>query len=436
MKNLILQLSIIVSFVLMHLITFSQSYRFLGTWDTNGVPNYLEAVSDTVTSDALNEIYNVLPERQENLTYVDYNNYLNIKLDTATRVWVSIVAEGAGFKNTLSYYTYTKGNPPSTTSDIDSLTVLFPNASMSGSGGGLTAGDKVYLDSFLTNTEIAFCLSANAYDDANDTVGNGYAKYFTNFYLNPENTDSLRAHNVVFWDNSCQKYVLGFEDLDRRYGSDDDFNDCLFYITMDPLPPFAREGGDSSDSPPVLPVELISFEANYSNSSIVLNWSTASEINNQGFEVQRAMDNLNFKTIGFVNGNGNSNTIKNYSFTDKDINITGTYYYRLKQIDFDGKYEYSGIQTVKLEENKILFSAFPNPINGDNKLNYKIVSGNKFNSGIVNLYTTNGMLIYSMPINFHNSYSNQINLNGIKSGMYILEFKSKYQNLKEKIIVQ
>jgi hypothetical protein len=205
---------------------------------------------------------------------------------------------------------------------------------------------------------------------------------------------------------------------------------------MDPLPPFAREGGDSSDSPPVLPVELISFEANYSNSSIVLNWSTASEINNQGFEVQRAMDNLNFKTIGFVNGNGNSNTIKNYSFTDKDINITGTYYYRLKQIDFDGKYEYSGIQTVKLEENKILFSAFPNPINGDNKLNYKIVSGNKFNSGIVNLYTTNGMLIYSMPINFHNSYSNQINLNGIKSGMYILEFKSKYQNLKEKIIVQ
>jgi len=129
--------------------TYSQSYRFIGSWDSNGVPNYLEPISDTITTEALNDIYDVLPERQENLTYVDYDNYLNIKLDTATRVWVSIIAEGAGFKNTLSYYTYTVDDPPSSTSEIDSLTVIFPNASMSGSGGGLDAGDKVYLDSFL-----------------------------------------------------------------------------------------------------------------------------------------------------------------------------------------------------------------------------------------------------------------------------------------------
>ncbi len=436
MKNLIFQLIAIVLLMCIHLDIFSQSYRFIGTWDANGVPNYLEPIPDTITTEALNDIYTVLPERHKNLTYVDYNNYLNIKLDTATRVWVSIIAEGAGFKNTLSYYTYAIGNSPSSTSDIDSLTVLFPNASMSGSGGGLSAGDKVYLDSFLTNTEIAFCLSSNAYDDVNDTVGNGYAKYFTNFNLNPENTDSLRAHNVVFWDNSCKKYVLGFEDLDRRYGSDDDFNDCLFYITMDPLPPFARPGGDSNDIPPVLPVELISFEASYSNSSIILNWTTASEISNQGFEIQRAIDSFEFKKIGYVSGNGNSNTINNYTYTDNASSNSGIYYYRLKQIDFDGKYEYSGIQTVRLTNSKLLFSAFPNPLIDNNKLLYKISSNASYNEGIISLFTTSGILIYSMPIHFNGSvYSGQINISGIKSGMYILEYRTRVKALREKVIV-
>jgi len=267
-------------------------------------------------------------------------------------------------------------------------------------------------------------------------VGNGYAKYFTNYYLNPENTDSLRAHNVVFWDNSCKKYVLGFEDLDRRYGSDDDFNDCLFYITMDPLPPFARPGGDTNSTPPVLPVTLINFEASYYHSNIILYWSTASEINNKGFEIQRAVNNLDFQTIGFVDGNRNSNTIKNYTFTDNNVFTTATYYYRLKQIDFDGKFEFSGIQTVHLADNKTLFSAFPNPISNDRRLSYKISSNDKLNDGIISLFTSSGVLIYSAPIHFNGvNYTNKIDINGIKSGMYVLEYRTRANAMMEKIIV-
>ncbi len=205
---------------------------------------------------------------------------------------------------------------------------------------------------------------------------------------------------------------------------------------MDPLPPFARPGGNSNDTPPVLPVTLINFDASYYNSNIVLNWSTASEINNKGFEIQRAVNNIDFQTIGFIDGNGNSNTIKNYTFTDNNVFTTATYYYRLKQIDFDGKFEYNGIQTVQLADNKTLFNAFPNPINNDRKLTYKISSNDKFNNGIISLFTNSGILIYSVPIRFNGiNYTNQIDISGIKSGMYVLEYRTRVKTLREKIIV-
>ena len=92
----------------------------------------------------------------------------------------------------------------------------------------------------------------------------------------------------------------------------------------------------------LLPVELISFYAKIIGLTIELNWSTATEINNYGFNVERALqtNNRDWKTIGFVNGNGNSNSPKSYTYEDKNI-IAGKYSYRLKQIDNDGQFEYS-----------------------------------------------------------------------------------------------
>ncbi|MFH1196800.1 MAG: T9SS type A sorting domain-containing protein [bacterium] len=135
-----------------------------------------------------------------------------------------------------------------------------------------------------------------------------------------------------------------------------------------------------------LPVELISFAARISDENVILNWQTATEVNNYGFEIERAANlrgledgngnhNLGgFKLIGFVEGSGNSNSIKEYSFTDKDI-ISGNYSYRLKQIDIDGSFTYSGVVevTFNLQPSTFeLYQNYPNPFNPTTTIRYAV----------------------------------------------------------------
>jgi len=110
-----------------------------------------------------------------------------------------------------------------------------------------------------------------------------------------------------------------------------------------------------------LPVELISFSAKKMERSVMLNWATASEINNDGFAIQRSRDGINFEEIGWENGSGDSDSYRQYDFEDFESKANGIYYYRLKQIDFDGKYEYSTVAAVSFaKENEI--NIFPNPV--------------------------------------------------------------------------
>ena len=123
-----------------------------------------------------------------------------------------------------------------------------------------------------------------------------------------------------------------------------------------------------------LPVELVEFTAKTVNNQFVqLNWKTATEINNKGFEVQRSLDGINFEKIGFITGNGNSNLINNYSFQDNNV-AKGVYYYKLKQIDFDGEFEYSEIRNASiLGDDKIEVSYFiPNPAENNTILNFVV----------------------------------------------------------------
>ena len=108
-----------------------------------------------------------------------------------------------------------------------------------------------------------------------------------------------------------------------------------------------------------LPVEFLQFEATCQNELSELIWSTASEINNDYFTIERSADAKNFEVLARVNGNGNSNTTINYKWTD-DNPINGASYYRLKQTDFNGAFKYSGIRTVSCEELDDI-SIYPNP---------------------------------------------------------------------------
>jgi hypothetical protein len=121
-----------------------------------------------------------------------------------------------------------------------------------------------------------------------------------------------------------------------------------------------------------VPVELASFTASASAGVVELNWITATETNNQGFEVQRS-NGSDYETIAFVDGNGTTTATQAYSYTDRSVEV-GVYTYRLKQVDFDGTFEYSSVIEVDvpapaefgLEQN------YPNPFNPSTKISFQL----------------------------------------------------------------
>jgi hypothetical protein len=131
--------------------------------------------------------------------------------------------------------------------------------------------------------------------------------------------------------------------------------------------------------PVALPVELSSFTALVKNNFVILNWTTQTEVNNYGFEIERTSNvkgqmSDSWTKIGFVNGNGNSNSPKSYSYEDKNV-TAGKYSYRLKQIDNDGQIEYS--KTIEVEFNGFnkfeLSQNYPNPFNPATTIRFNII---------------------------------------------------------------
>jgi photosystem II stability/assembly factor-like uncharacterized protein len=122
-----------------------------------------------------------------------------------------------------------------------------------------------------------------------------------------------------------------------------------------------------------LPVELNSFNASVEGKNVNLNWSTATEINNRGFEVQRKGSAGEFVSVGFVKGHGTTQEKHEYTFTDKNLE-SGSYFYRLKQIDMNGVFEFSKIVEVEIRvPNKFELSQnYPNPFNPTTKISYEI----------------------------------------------------------------
>ncbi|MDY0081554.1 MAG: T9SS type A sorting domain-containing protein [Ignavibacteriaceae bacterium] len=148
-----------------------------------------------------------------------------------------------------------------------------------------------------------------------------------------------------------------------------------------------------------VPVELASFTAEVNNNNVLLSWITATEINNQGFEIERSEKleargkntNEDWEKIGFVGGNGTTTEISHYTFIDEDVTI-GTYNYRLKQIDYDGSFEYSNIAEVKVRIpfEYFLFQNYPNPFNPETNIDYRIPEETLVN---ISLYDITGSKI-------------------------------------------
>ena len=125
----------------------------------------------------------------------------------------------------------------------------------------------------------------------------------------------------------------------------------------------------------VIPVELTTFEAKVEEQCIVIRWETATELNNMGFDIERSADNKSFTKIGSVEGKGTTTEKQEYVFKDTDVNGKGKFYYRLKQIDFDGTINYS--ETIEVEYSIVpqvfsLSQNYPNPFNPITTINFGI----------------------------------------------------------------
>ncbi|MFP5039655.1 LruC domain-containing protein [Parasediminibacterium sp. JCM 36343] len=209
--------------------------------DALGKPTYLEPTNDTISSDLLANLSYSLPESKalpgsKGQSYLDNSATSDIIMSDTATVWLTFVSEGAGNRNTLGYYTYPTGNPPTKLADITNITYIFPNTSFKGSGGNLTSGNKVKLGNFGKGTTIGFVLFSDGWYSSK---GYGYVNtaakaFFTDAYLNPETLPALKKHTVLLQYKNL--LLIGFEDLDRSAAScDQDFNDVVYYVSANPI---------------------------------------------------------------------------------------------------------------------------------------------------------------------------------------------------------
>jgi hypothetical protein len=174
-----------------------------------------------------------------------------------------------------------------------------------------------------------------------------------------------------------------------------------------------------------LPVELTSFTALVVSSSVKLNWKTATETNNYGFEILRqAQDDKDWEKIGFVNGNGNSNSPKSYSFKDEYVSV-GKYSYRLKQIDNDGQFEYSKtLEVTFLKPTEFqLDQNYPNPFNPVTTIRFNLPESGNVKLTLFNLL---GQELKTIVNDFGESGEHTVNVDGsdLNSGVYLYKIES------------
>ena len=179
-----------------------------------------------------------------------------------------------------------------------------------------------------------------------------------------------------------------------------------------------------------LPVEFLSFDAQLQNDNrVLLDWRTATEINNDYFLIERSKDGQQFETIGKVAGAGNSSLELQYESWD-NTPLSGVNYYRLKQVDFDGTSDYSDIRAVELRTASTELSIFPNPASDLLNISFE----KSIETGQVQLFNSAGQVVQSQYL-MQGADQTQLQLDQLADGMYWISIEADGQIHGEKVVI-
>ena len=294
---------------------------------------------------------------------------------------------------------------------------------------GISANSNGWDDSYNGNT------GGNAID-LEDTDNDGTPDYLD---LNSDNdgaNDATEAYDTDKDDVANTTPSNSDSDgdgLDDAYDNDNGSSTNNSGATNDGQTPTSFPNDDNStsserdwrESLSTLPVSLISFDGHLVKDYVELKWVTASEINNDFFDIQRSVDNLNFENIAQVDGNGNSNIIIQYSYLDFNP-PSGVIYYRLKQVDYDGTTDYSNVVVVRNSPIEIV-EIYPNPSTG-------IVNVSTKEAIEITIYSTLGKVIFTQ--NFDANSTNKIDISDVPKGVYIVAYKTDSKTDSKKLIIR
>jgi len=177
----------------------------------------------------------------------------------------------------------------------------------------------------------------------------------------------------------------------------------------------------------VLPVELTAFTATTDGPNVHLAWQTASETNNAGFEVQMlADDQAEYEAVSFVGGHGTTTEEQNYAYTMLNVN-PGTHSFRLKQIDFDGAFEYSPEveATIEVVGTHQLSSAYPNPFNPTSQFTLAVATGQQVKAELFNTLGQRVAVLFDGRVEANQAQSVTIDGAGLASGMYVVRISGE-----------
>ena len=247
-------------------------------------------------------------------------------------------------------------------------------------------------------------------------------------------TGSFQPTGEPVYDGTQNTWVLEHIDLSNYIGSQIKIR---FVLISDG---YVEEDGWYIDDISIqcystVPVELSAFNYELSGSEVILNWSTATELNNQGFEIQRSYDNSIWQNIGFVEGNGTTSNETSYSFTDRNP-AGGLNFYRIRQIDFNGTFQIYGPLTVNFTGplSYSLKQNYPNPFNPSTTIEYSIPQ-NSFVT--LKIFNTLGEEVALLVNEQKDAGNYKVSFNGLRlsSGTYIYQLNAGDFNETRKMML-